>query len=87
LIEQIAILGLPTTEQLQKMSKQIEPSKIALVHKVDDILKRDFKTILPADSYKKEDIAMAADLLDKMLYWVPSQRLSCEEALKHPFFK
>jgi hypothetical protein len=43
LIEQIAILGLPTRDELQKMSKQIDQTKIDLVHKIDDIPRRDFK--------------------------------------------
>jgi serine/threonine protein kinase len=34
-----------------------------------------------------QDIAYAADLIEKMLDWVPNNRISCEEALKHPFFK
>ena len=62
---------------------------IKLVHKLDDIPKKDFKTILPpskeymTDSERKQ----AADLLEKLLNWVPSERMSCEKALKHEFFK
>lgn len=86
LIEQIAILGLPTREQLTQMSKQIDQNKIDLVHKIDDIPRRDFRDILPSKSYKDSDINNAADLIEKMLEWVPSKRISCEEALRHPFF-
>lgn len=48
LIEQIAILGLPTRDELSRMSKQIDDSKIELVHKIDDIPRKDFKKILPS---------------------------------------
>jgi serine/threonine protein kinase len=48
---------------------------------------RDFKTILPTKDYNSKDIAECADLISKLLRWVPSERISCEEALRHPFFK
>jgi serine/threonine protein kinase len=60
---------------------------IELVHKLDDIKKRDFKAIIPQAAYHKSDILKAADLLEKLLDWVPSKRLTCEQALKHAFFK
>lgn len=47
LIEQMAILGLPTAEELKKMSRQIDQAKIDLVHKVDDMPKKKFIDILP----------------------------------------
>ena len=57
-----------------------------MVHKVDDIPKQDFKKIL-SKNYSKEEITLAADLIEKMLNWVPGKRISCEDALKHPFFR
>lgn len=68
------------------MSKQIDESKIDLILRVDDIPPKQFETILP-NCYMPQDIAHAADLIEKMLEWVPNNRISCEEALKHPFFK
>lgn len=47
LIEQIAILGLPSKETMHKMSKQITPNTVELVHKLDDMPPRNFATILP----------------------------------------
>ena len=87
LIEQIAILGLPSRETMQRMSSQITPHTVDLVHKLDDMQPRDFKTILPGKDYSSKDIAECADLISKLLRWVPSERISCEEALRHPFFK
>lgn len=58
-----------------------------LVHKLDDIKKREFKTIIPNTAYDPKDIKQASDLLEKLLDWVPSKRFSCDQALKHAFFK
>lgn len=70
------------------MSKQIDDQKCELIHKIDDIPRRNFKDILPGEpTYKSEDIVNAADLLDKMLEWIPKNRISCQDALTHPFFK
>ena len=70
------------------MSRQIDQAKIDLVHKVDDMPKKNFTDILPKPNpYTKLDLDDAADLLTKMLDWVPSKRISCEDALKHAFFK
>ncbi len=65
------------------MSKQIDDAKIELVHRLDDMPRQDIRKILPHKSYKNEDIALAADLIEKMIDWVPSKRISCEEALRH----
>jgi serine/threonine protein kinase len=71
------------------MSRQIDQAKIDLVHKVDDMPKKNFIDILTqtGTTYTTQDLANAADLLTKMLDWVPSKRISCEDALKHAFFK
>ena len=57
------------------------------MHRLDDMPRVDLKKLLPIKSYKQEEIAMAADLIEKMVDWVPSKRISCEEALRHVFFK
>lgn len=79
-------MGLPTKEQLQAMSTQMSADTIKLVHRLDDIPKKEFKTILPKDLSDKER-TQAADLLDQLLKWSPKERISCETALKHDFFK
>lgn len=87
LIEQVAVLGLPSVDDLKSMSEQMTESTIKLVHRLDDIPKKDFKGILPRDSLTERDRILAADLLDKLLKWSPKERLSCDQALKHEFFK
>lgn len=60
---------------------------INLVHKLDEIPKKDFKQILPKDNMTAKEREQVADLLDKLLKWIPSERIDCENALKHEFFK
>lgn len=76
---------MPSKDQLKGMSKQMTDQTVELVHKLDDIKKREFKTIIPS-KYNSKDIQNASDLLEKLLDWVPSKRLTCERALKHAFF-
>jgi serine/threonine protein kinase len=86
LIEQVAVLGLPTKEELQAMSTQMTSETIKLVHRLDDIPKKEFKTVLPKDSMTDKERNSAGDLLEKLLRWDPNERLTCEQALKHEFF-
>ncbi len=59
---------------------------IHLVHKLDDIPKKDVRTILPKDLGSR-DRELASDLLDQLLKWNPKERLTCDQALKHEFFR
>jgi hypothetical protein len=47
LLEQIAILGRPTEAELRTMSKQMTPETIEVIMRVDDMPKRDLKTLMP----------------------------------------
>ena len=55
LIEQVAVLGLPAREELKSMSKQITEDTIKLVHRLDDIPKKEFKSILPRDAMSDKE--------------------------------
>ena len=68
------------------MSSQMSKDTINLVHKLDEIPKKDFKQILPKDNMTAKEREQVADLLDKLLKWIPSERIDCENALKHEFF-
>jgi serine/threonine protein kinase len=51
---------------------------------------RNFETLIPKSTdYEKnwQEVREAADLIAKMLCWVPKDRISCEDALKHRFLK
>jgi len=58
-----------------------------MVHKLDDIPCKKIADILTFKDYEKKDIEEAADLITKMLKWVPSDRIDCKKALEHKFFK
>jgi serine/threonine protein kinase len=62
-------------------------NNIELVHKLDDMPKKPFFHILPHQAYDNNELKYAADLLEEMLKWVPTERISCEKALNHKFFK
>jgi hypothetical protein len=49
LIEQVAVLGLPSKEDLMNMSSQMTKETVNLVYKLDDIPKKEFTYILPKD--------------------------------------
>ena len=69
------------------MSPQITQTTMDLVNKLDDMPVRNISTILPFKNYDDKDIKDAADLIQRMLRWAPQDRISCEAALKHRFFK
>ena len=77
LLEQVAVLGLPSKETLHKMSPHVSTATVELVHKLDEIKPVDMRKILPKD-YEKRDIEEAADLISKMIRWVPSERYTCK---------
>jgi serine/threonine protein kinase len=86
----VAVLGLPNENTLKAMSKQIKEHHISLVHKLDEMPARNFETLIPKSTdYEKnwQEVKEAADLIAKMLCWVPKDRISCEDALKHRFLK
>ena len=58
-----------------------------MVQKLDEVPKKNIADVLPYKDYDQKDINDAADLIEKMLRWVPAERISCSEALKHKFFK
>lgn len=80
------MLGLPSKQTLLQISNQLSQNTIDLVHNLDDIPARKIADILPYKDYAEQDIKLAADLIGKMLKWIPSERISCEDALKHDFF-
>jgi serine/threonine protein kinase len=63
----------------------VDPKSIAILRKATIVPKLDLTKMIRKDWYGEEEIALAADLVDKMLRWVPSDRISAREALNHPF--
>ncbi len=67
------------------MSKQMDQATIDLVFKVDDIPKKSFEKILKRDSFTKDQVTKACDLIEKMLMWNPLKRSTADELLAHAF--
>lgn len=62
---------------------------IQLLKRNHDFGEVDMERLLSANSrnlYKTSDIRNCCDLLKKCLKWVPKDRISAAEVLKHPFF-
>ena len=47
--------------------------------------KLEISKIFKKEYYGAEEVEKAADLVIKMLKWVPSERLSAQECMQHPF--
>ena len=67
LIEQIAILGLPTAEELAGMSPQMTQHTIEQVHKLDNIQRREFRKIIHNPDYMVRNKAQLS-LLNFLLF-------------------
>lgn len=71
---------------MTQISTQLTQNTIEMIQKLDNIPPKSIATLLPYKDYSKKDIEEAAELIEMMLKWVPSERISCKEALKHRFF-
>lgn len=77
------VLGSPTVEQYEEFSKMVP---------FDPKIFNDFKTYPRPDISAKfkatiQDMDNFLDLMYKMFEYIPSKRITTEEALKHPFFR
>jgi glycogen synthase kinase 3 beta len=88
LVEIIKILGTPTRDQIRTMNPNY------MEHKFPQIKPHPFhKVSLPLNAalcshtqvFKKAD-PTALDLIEKLLEYTPTQRLSAIDAMVHPFF-
>lgn len=74
----LEILGKPTREEIDSMESTMAQE---CLNQISFIKKRSFNLCFPS----MDDQAL--DLLKKMLIFNPKNRLTVEEALKHPYFK
>ncbi len=86
LIEVMALLGTPTSDDKKYLYEGLSPSVKKMVEQIEHFEPVDLKKVFPT-TYKANDIAQAADLASKMLQWDPHKRISASQALKHSFFK
>ena len=61
-----------------------------LLRKMDKLEKRPFKDLLwplvKSKTYEEKDISQIADMLQRILRWVPADRVSASDLLSHPFY-
>lgn len=87
LAEFAAVLGSPTLEDYRELNKIVEESNLSLLMRFGKTEKQSFQEILSYTEYQSSDVKLCADLLDRMLNWAPSKRISAADALEHPFLK
>ncbi|CAO3623341.1 unnamed protein product [Cunninghamella blakesleeana] len=75
IVEIVKIRGTPTTEQIEKMNPDYVKMQLPRVNPIP--LTKVFRSKTPKE---------VLDLLDKLIEYIPSQRITAIEALAHPFF-
>ena len=85
ILEQACIIGTPSDEELRKLSEIVEERVLSIVKKATILPKMNLTLLFSKAKYGEEEVRLAADLVNKMLRWVPSDRISAEEAMNHPF--
>merc|ERR1711988_75811 len=74
------IMGSMTADDINKFGKP-DPKAVRLVLKMPQRPKRDFREIFPDAN------PLAIDLMNRMLVYDPSARITAAEALEHPYLK
>jgi serine/threonine protein kinase len=85
ILEQACIIGTPTEEELRKLSEIVEERVLSIVKKATILPKMNLTLLFSKAKYGEEEVKLAADLVNKMLRWVPNDRISAQEAINHPF--
>ncbi|MFN9943926.1 MAG: hypothetical protein ACK56I_31085, partial [bacterium] len=75
----------PTEEELRKLSEIVEERVLSIVKKATILPKMNLTLLFSKAKYGEEEVKLAADLVNKMLRWVPNDRISAQEAINHPF--
>ena len=85
LFEQMCVLGKPASNYFGKFN--LPQNFLNFFNDMEEVVPYDLKKLLNKNkSYDNNSLEKAADLLAKTICWEPSERLTAEEALKHPFF-
>lgn len=88
-MEFATILGTPSDADIDAYSQLIDKSLMRLLRKIGDVDRKPLQNVLSIieNVYGRQDLAEASDLLEKIILWTPSDRISAKDALKHPFFE
>lgn len=84
-LEQMAILGTPTSSQFEKMAANIPKSTLKMLKQLEKFDRKDLASLLPT-FYRKRETKKVIELIEAMLEWDPKERITAEEALQHDFF-
>lgn len=83
--EQMCLLGRPNDEYFDSLDRLPEDARNYL--KNVEVIPIDLEGILnPDNAYPRSVIEKAIDLFKKMIAFNPAERVTAEEALRHPFF-
>ena len=86
-LEHATLLGNPSSQEMDELSKLIEPSILLLFKRMGSIPRVDLMSIFFHATYTDQDKRNAADLIWRMNCWVPHQRISARDAMNHPFLR
>lgn len=84
-LEQMAILGTPTSSQYERMASAIPKNTMKMLKQLEKFERKDLANLIPS-FYRKRDIKKVVELIEAMLEWDPKERITAEEALQHGFF-
>ena len=90
ILEQALIKGMPQVHEMKQLEKIINPTVLSLFKLNQNLGALNLTEIMMSNSrsrYARSDLEKAADLIEKCLKWVPSDRIKAKDALNHPFFK
>jgi serine/threonine protein kinase len=88
-LEMAQIKGMPTKEEMAKFAQLCEGPVIKLFERNQDFGEVDLAKVMMSNArsaYSREEIDLVADLINKCIKWIPQDRVTCLDALKHPFF-
>lgn len=80
---------MPSRQELDALALICEAPVIQLFKRNSSLRPVDLVQLLTAydkKTYEIDDVTMAADLIQKCLMWVPTDRISAFQATQHPFF-
>jgi hypothetical protein len=85
ILEYCMIEGTPTSEDIQKLSTIVERPMIELLKRCGTVKRQEVSKLINPGVYGQEEAFLCGDLIEKMTCWVPWERISAEDALRHPF--
>lgn len=89
LCEQMQMLGHPSDAEMSELQKECSQATLQLFSKVRQGYEVDFAKLIletSGNTYTKREAELASDLIKQCLRWYRLDRITAEQAMKHPFF-